>query len=173
MWVTCTGCVLILFCAFLLGNYYGDQLNRRLKQLKQIYLSMQMLKGEISYQHAALSEAFVQAGNRCDGCIGRFLTSVGEGLNKRQSSRFVEVWEPSVSKLYKESALTKEDMELLREFGKHLGYLNLSMQENRILFFMEQLMDTISALDQVIVERKRLYRVLGLLGGGFLVIILI
>lgn len=173
MWIKCAGSVLILCCAFLLGSYYGNRLTERMKQLRQLYQSMQLLKGEISYQHATLAEAFVQAGRRCEGCIGRWFMDLGERLNEKDAALFVEVWEPSLDKLFKETAFTKEDIALLREFGKNLGYLNLQMQENRILFFMDQLSTNMHQLEREIVERQRLYRTMSLLGGCFLIILLI
>lgn len=173
MWMKSTGCVFVVVCSFLLGSYYGNRMERRLYGLRQLYLCMQLLKGEIGYQHAALSEAFARLSSRCGTELSRWLKYLGAELDKRNAVLFVEVWESSLCLLSEDTGLSKEDIALLREFGRNLGYLNLELQEARIIFFMEQLKNGIEEITGVLVQQKRLYRTVGFLGGVFVSLLLI
>lgn len=169
----CTGCILVIACSFLLGLYYENRLERRLFGLKQIYLCMQLLKGEIGYQHATLAEAFSHLSTRCGRELEHWLLFLGEELKKRNAVQFVDVWQASLCLLSESTELSKGDISLLREFGRNLGYLNLELQEARIAFFMEELAGVTGELSDMLIQRKKLYRTVGFLGGVFLALLLI
>lgn len=173
MWMKVTGCICVVTCSFLLGNYYGSCMDRRLFGLRQVYFCMQLLRGEISYRHATLAEAFSQLTTRCDEALYGWLSYLGAELRRRNAAQFVEVWEASLERLSCDTALRKEDISLLREFGSNLGYLNLELQEARIVFFMERLAGVMEELSGELSQRKRLYRTMGLLGGIFLMLLLV
>lgn len=173
MWVRCTGCILVTACSFLLGSYYGSCLERRLEDLRQVYLCMQLLKGEIGFSHATLAEAFTSLSSRCSAELSGWLCFLGEELKKRNAVQFVEVWRASLVLLSADTGLNKRDISLLSEFGSNLGYLNLELQEARIVFFMEELSGVMEELSGMLLQRKRLYRTVGLLGGVFLSLLLI
>ncbi len=172
MWIKLTGCIMVLFFSVLLGLYYCSRLSSRLTCLRQLYQGMQLLKGEICYRHGTLSEAFLEAGRRCGNDIGAWMEDIGQSLMDKSSATFCEHWNPSVEQLRKRVVLSEEDMDMLKEFGKNLGYLDLQMQESRILIFMEQLDMQMKELRDTMKERQRLYRMLGFLGGCFLIIVL-
>lgn len=163
----------MIVCSLLLGIEYGDCMERRLLGLRQLYLCMQLLKGEIGYRHATLAEAFFYLSGRCGRELSDWLLFLSEELKKRNAAQFVEVWQASLGILSEHTGLGKEDMSLLREFGRNLGYLNLEMQEAGITYFMEELTGVMEALTDILAQRKRMYRAVGFLGGVFLALILI
>ena len=173
MWIKLVGCIVIMGSAVLLGMYYGNCLTRRLAALRQLYQAMQLLKGEICYRHATLSEAFTEVGRRCGHDVGAWMEALGRKIMDRRSATFMELWLSAVETISRQGAFSQEDIGLLREFGKNLGYLDLQMQENRILFFMEQLDVQMKELLDTMKERQRLYRTLSILGGCFLIVVLL
>ena len=173
MWIKLVGCCLILGSSAMLGLYYSSRLSGRLMLLKQWYQAMQLLKGEIGYRHATLGEAFLEVGRRCGQDVGKWMEQLGEEMQKKHSVSFLELWMPALEQWKKGGILSADDIRLLEDFGKNLGYLDVSMQEQRILFFMEQLETQIQLLNASIEKRKHLYRTISVLGGSFLVVLLL
>lgn len=58
------------------------------------------------------------------------------------------------------------------EFGEHLGYLDLEMQEHTVALYLEQLELSIQFYREHEREQSRLYTSLGIMGGLFLSIIM-
>ncbi len=167
-----TGAVIVIINGFLLGNYYGMQIARRLSALRQIYLCMQLLKHEIVYQHATLSEAFSHVKRHSIEQMSDWLSCLLAGIQIRNGTRFDEIWNEALEVLKRDTALTQSDLEVLSEFGSNLGYLNLSLQEERITYYMILLEKRITEIEQILVIRRRLYRTAGILGGCFVVLVL-
>ena len=64
-------------------------------------------------------------------------------------------------------------VEELARLGEDLGYMDITMQENTINLYLEELKGEISQTRQEAPARKKLYQALGLMAGMFLAILLV
>ena len=73
----------------------------------------------------------------------------------------------------KQSALSAKDKEALMQMGAFLGYLDKDMQLRTVELYLEELDREIQTAGESIPGKQRLCRSLGILGGLFLVLLLI
>ena len=83
------------------------------------------------------------------------------------------MWTESIDRCLIKSQLKNKDKEELKAIGKQMGYLDEQMQLGTIDLYLEQLSFVIQKTREELVMKKRLCNCLGVMGGIFLVIILI
>ncbi len=170
------GALVVLAAALGLGLCLASRWRQRLCLLQGLRRLVYFLKGEITYSRAPLPEALKLAGARSGGVFGELFLKAAGRIARQEGESFKELWEEQVEELEArrgELALTGEDFQSLKELGSHLGYLDLEMQERTIGLYLEQLDLTISDLQERGRDMCRLYTSLGLMGGLFLVILLL
>ena len=119
-----------------LGRHMAQQWRLRLRWLEQLRQMIYFLKGEILYGHTALGEALERVGKRCQRAEGErgskelplFFLSVARRIQEQEGEAFSTIWREELDPI-KETPLKEEDVASLQELGKHLGYLDLDMQE--------------------------------------------
>lgn len=166
------GAVLVFAGASGLGYWYASRLRERVACLETVRRMVFLLKGEILYAGASLEEAFEQVGKREEGEVSELFCGVSERLSKKQGESFYSMWEEEVDKLSPAVPLSREDRRELRQFGKHLGYLDRQMQERTLLLYLDQLELSIGQLRESQKEKSRLCVSLGMAGGLFFIIIM-
>ena len=98
---------------------------------------------------------------------GKWLKALSKTLQEKDGNSFVEIWEKSIEQNMKESALKQEDLEELKMIGKGLTHF-----EN-IDLYIEQLEYKIQKKREIYVVKGKLYKSFGIMGGVFLVILLL
>lgn len=83
------------------------------------------------------------------------------------------MWTESIDRCLIKSQLKNKDKEELKAIGMQMGYLDEQMQLGTIDLYLEQLSFVIQKTREELVMKKRLCNCLGVMGGIFLVIILI
>lgn len=159
-----------------LGFWLAGQYGKRLSQLEQLRQMVFLLKGQILYANAPLSEAFETVGKRTSGALADLFRGVAGRIDEQQGESFYRLWEGAVEEAGKEDGrlcLTKGDRQSLVSLGEHLGFLDREMQERNLLLYLEQLDLCIGQLREHRQEKCRLYTSLGIMGGLFLTILLI
>lgn len=138
------------------------------------------LKGEILYANATLPEALFQVGHRfLEGREGiflepsRFFLRVHKRLEEESGIPFVTIWKEETGKIPGDFPMEKADRQALSGLGENLGYADRDMQERTLLFYLEQLDDSIGFLKKELETRTKLYRSLGAAAGLFLAVIMI
>lgn len=176
VWMKIVGAMLVIAgasgCGFGLAGQYGQRL-RELEQLRQMIF---LLKGQILYANAPLSEAFETIGRRTEGVLSELFLKVAERIDGQQGESFAQIWQEEIELLGKPGvslALSKTDRQTLKTLGEHLGFLDRDMQERNLLLYLEQLDMRIQQLREHKQERCRLYTSLGIMGGLFLTILLV
>lgn len=175
------GAALVIAGASGCGWWQACQYRRRLKELEQLRQMIFLLKGQILYANAPLSEAFEAVGRRSEGRLARMFTDVAARIEDQQGEPFSEIWSEETERLAGQdgekeadaTALTKEDRQSLAALGKHLGFLDKEAQERTLLLYLEQLEEQTASLREHRQERCRLYTSLGVMGGMFLAILLV
>lgn len=162
------------------GFWAAESVKERLDILLLIRQMVYHLKSRILYANATLPEALCEIGSRFSRDRigiqkepGVFFCRVYEGMEANRERTFSEIWKSEVGRIPKDVPLTHGDRESLASLGENLGYADREMQERTLLFYLEQVDDTIAGLKQEVETRGKLYRSLGVAAGLFLVIILV
>lgn len=167
------GAILVVAASSGLGFSLSNRLKARLNTLEQLKRMIFLLKGEILYANAPLEEAFERVGGKTGGFLGDMFVAVSKRIADQRGEPFFTMWKEEILKMGKESPLSDKDRQELSSFGEHLGYLDSQMQERTILLYLEQLDLSISYLRDNQKEKSRLYTSLGVMGGLFLVIVML
>ena len=167
------GGVLVILSCTAIG--YGKSLNysARLRELEEIQKMVYFLLGEITYRREALPEAMVRVADKIRPPLSQFLREVSKAAKEYQGERFSRIFALKAREYLKDSSLTKEDLEGLVRLGEDLGYMDITMQENTINLYLEELKGEIRRTRQEAPARKKLYQALGLMAGMFLAILLV
>lgn len=167
------GAILTVFSCSALGFYFSNELNVRIKQLRELRKYITILRGDIRYGGTPLPEAIANLSRRSPGAFQKFLTNTSEALIANGGGTFSAIWGNCVWKDLKDTCLTQADKESLIRFGDTLGYLDREMQINTIDLYLNQLQDEIKEQAIVAKERTKLYNALGIMAGIFITIIML
>ncbi|MBR3772241.1 MAG: stage III sporulation protein AB [Clostridium sp.] len=167
------GAVLTISSCTALGFYFSNELNSRLKQLRELKKYLTILRGDIRYGGTPLPEAIYNLARRSPGAFRGFLTNVAKQLQISGGGTFAEIWTVCVENDLKNTSLTESDKEGLARFGDNLGYLDREMQVNTIDLYLSTLQEEIKEQAAVVKERTKLYNILGIMAGIFITIVMI
>lgn len=167
------GALLVILSCGAMG--YGKSLNysKRLRELEEIQKMVYFLLGEITYRREALPEAMLRVADKSRPPLSRFLLEVSKAAKAYQGERFSRIFALKAREHLKDTSLTKEDLEGFSRLGEDLGYMDITMQENTINLYLEELKREISRTRQEAPARKKLYQALGIMAGMFLAILLV
>lgn len=167
------GGIFTICSSIAIGTYFSQSLTWRLEALKEMKHCILLLKGDIRYACTPLPEAFAAIGGRKEDEFGRFFLKLSKELNQLNGIEFKELWKRTIETELVNSALKKSDKESFERLGESLGYLDKEMQINQIDFYLTQLEEMMQQLEEEKKEKKKLYQMLGIMGGIFLTILLI
>ena len=143
-----SGALLVFFAGWGMGNWRSRQYQQRIKDLQILQLIISCLIGEISYARNTLPEAFSRISEKVTSPFREYLQSVAKRLKEQTWDLF------------------------LQTLG-HLGYLDAKMQIQLLESGRTELAMREEKLQHQLPEQKRVWQSLGILGGAFLVVILI
>ena len=126
-----------------------------------------MMKGQLLYTRGTFEDVFEEIGDKVDGSMGKWLKELGKRLYQKEGKSFEDIWETSIKQELKDSCLKQEELDELLRLGK-----NISHFEN-IDLFIEQLEYKIQTTREAYVTKGKLYKSFGIMGGVFLVILLL
>ena len=165
----------ILFMSIALtgmGFLLAERRKERLQILIQLRQMVHYLKSQILYSNAALPDAVCEVGEHFENLeIGwspaSFFLNVGRLLEEKREQPFSAIWESAAEEIPLGVSLSKRDRESLGSLGGKLGYADRKMQERTLLFYQEQLDETIKEVKEEVVNLGKLYRTLGVAAGIF------
>lgn len=167
------GILLILAGSSALGFYMSELLLRRLEALKRMKRSMLLLRGDIEYNSSGLEEAFDNLAVKSEKEQKEFFEAVVVRLQEKNSSSFYEIWKEECEKRTENGPLSKKDWENLKKLGETLGYLDKKMQLSSLDYYLSMLELDIHDTIEKTKNNCKLYKCLGIMGGIFLVLIVI
>lgn len=163
-----------------IGFWEADRLRVRLDALLLLRQMIYHLKNRILQGNDSLSEAFLKIGGRFSesrGVYGRypglFFYRVGVEMEQKKECLFSDIWKNEVDDLSKNMQISVSDQDDLKSFGEQLGYADRQMQERVLMFYLEQLEESIAGLKTEVAVQGKLYRSLGIASGIFVAILLI
>ena len=156
-----SGALLVFFAGWGMGNWRSRQYQQRIKDLQILQLIISCLIGEISYARNTLPEAFSRISEKVTAPFREYLQSVAKRLKEQEQT------------VRQKTSLREEDWDLFLQTLGHLGYLDAKMQIQLLESGRTELAMREEKLQHQLPEQKRVWQSLGILGGAFLVVILI
>lgn len=173
MYLKIIGCILILVCSSLIGFLYGENLKKRVFQLKEIEQALLQLKSEIIYTHASLPEAFENVGYKCNRPIGGIFIEVSRLLYNNE----VDSVNEGFKKVFKQNkdmlSLKQYDIDIILNLSKSLGESDIEGQKNILLLTLENIKKQISGAEMEMNKNIKVYRYLGFSFGAILIIMIL
>lgn len=165
------GAALLAGGSVILGVCAAKHLNGRVNDLNQLLMGLETMTRELNYRMAPLPELFRQAAEQSKGKPAIFFDLCGQGAEHLNGRTFQAVWSQALEAA--QLRLEQEDMALLEQLGSVLGRYDEESQHRALdtaIVRLEAQRNT--AADQ---SRRlgRVYSVLSLTAGGFLMILLI
>ncbi len=167
------GSLLVIAACTGLGLEKSMEYRRRLRMLSELRRMFLLLAGEIRSSRTPAGDAFLHMSARMDGVYKEFLEKLSEALRQEGRGRFDKLWKEQAEQSFRDSPLTKEELELLLSFGNTFGYLDTQMQLAAIEFLQKELAEAYEKLLVSCQGKMRIARLLGVTAGIFVVILLV
>ena len=172
MTVKIIGASLIIFASAFLGLMFSREAQGKLNTMYEIQRILIMLKGEITYNKAPVADAFINLSRHTKEPFATFFQKTGEELDNNFGKTLEMVWRECCDRELKELVIAKEDKLEFREFGACMGYLDVQMQVASLALYGEKMDMRIKEYGNNIKEKQRIFKIMGVMGGIFLVLIM-
>lgn len=167
------GAGLVLVSAYAIGSLLALQVKEQEKWLKDSKMALFLLLGELEYRQVPLPEALEIVGKRHGGHLAAFFQATAEELRKKEGISLQEVWRQQAIPVMKDSPLTKEQKEEFAELGVYFMEADKETRKNSLEFYLNRLEEDIVRLRETGGDKAYLCRTLGMLGGIFLLILVL
>lgn len=167
------GGILIITATTGAGILYGMELQEYLEKLLYIRHIIYMIKGEMEYSSAPLSEVFGRISVRVREPYRQWLMAMEKQVEEREEDAFLKIWMRSVDKYLKDLHLKSEHSIQLKELGTYLGQTDGASESRNLQLYLGRLELEIEKVREGMAAKKRIGNCLGVMGGIFLVVLLI
>ena len=167
------GSVLIITATAGAGYVYGTELKKYLEKIQYLRYISGLLKGEIEYTGAPLSEVFSSVAARVKEPYRTWLAQTAGRTQSRDESGFSRIWNKCIDKYLGDLNLKTEHSVLIKELGTFLGQFDRETFNRSMQLYLNRLDLEIEKLREGLTAKKRIGGWLGIMSGIFLVVILI
>ena len=167
------GAILVLVSAYAIGSLLALQVKEQEKWLKDIKNALFLLQGELEYRQVPLPEALMVIGKRHGGRLASFFQKLSEELSKKEGVSLQEIWQQLAVQALKDSPLSKQQKEEFAELGLYFTETDRETRKNSMEFYLNRLEEDIVNIRETGGEKAYLCRTLGMLGGIFLLILVL
>ncbi len=167
------GMAMVIIATTGYGIILSRDIKARLKELKELKKIIFLMKGEISFGHTPLLEAFDNVSRRCGTPFKEILNSFVKFGKESDKKPFVEIWNEGMTDLIDKTHLSKDEKELVMKLGGDLGLSDITTQQNAIDSFLNELDLNIKTLEKAVPNKVKLYNSMGIMLGIVIAIIMI
>lgn len=160
------GAAFIIISGVMFGMYMSQKDKIRINELNCLKKALLILKSQINYSSEPLPLALHNIALRSDNPINHIFENISLKL-KQKDKLIAEIWENEFRLYY-----SKEDLEVIKAFGKTLGYLDKQLQLNNIDLVIAYVDRTVESLAKKNEKDSKMYQSLGILGGLLLALLL-
>ncbi len=161
------GSALILLACTGIGFGKSRELQFHLEQLEEIKKLFCLLRSELQYTRAPFAEVFEKISRKTKTPYAEWLVRLCGRLKQKENGSFWNMWTTSISEDLKNSGLKEEEIEELQSLGKNLEYTE------SLDLYLEQLEYHIKHTREAYHSKRKLCQSMGIMGGIFLVILLL
>ena len=161
------GIVLVIIACTGIGYSKSWEMKKQLEELEILEHIFSLLKNEMDYSHGTFDELFMKIGEKFPGKYGNWLLNLGKRLQKKDKYLFADIWSDSIMQDLDNTYLREEDLKEIETLGTSLGYLE------SIELYIKQLEYEIEIRREEYRSKRKLCQSMGIMGGVFLVILLL
>lgn len=167
------GAILVLISAYAIGSLLALQVKEQEKWLKDIKTALFLLTGELEYRQVPLPDALSIIGKRHGGKMASFFQTLSEELAKKEGFSLQELWKKEAVTALKDAPLSKGQKEEFSDLGLYFMETDKETRRNSLEFYLKRLEEEIVNLRETGKDKAYLCRTLGMLGGIFLLILVL
>ena len=164
------GITVLIITGTLMGFSLCEDYIERIHCLECLKKALLILRGEIKHNNSSICEALenIDVGSKN---VMKFFRGVVREYKYKKISLW-EAWDNSVTDyLKKESCLSKEEIKIIKDFGRNLGITDRETQLKNIDECVKEIEVSVAGLKKEKKEKCKLYKTLGILSGLFISII--
>lgn len=165
------GIALLSAGAVLLGMCAVLHMNNRVNELRQLVAGLETMLRELDYRLAPLPELLRQAAEQTRGRTAAFFELCARGAEHLNGRTFQSVWNQALEA--GQLRLEQSDLDVLEQLGGILGRYDVESQHKALETVLARLEEQWSEAAEQSKRLGRVYGVLGLTAGAFLMILLI
>lgn len=173
MYLKIIGSLFLLTSAASIGYLKAENLNERVKVLKEFKRMMLCLQGELRFHRAVLWEAFENVSKRVGKPFSSYLKEISCRMESKKYESFELLWEETSQLLLRKEGFAKEDRQLFELLGASLGHLDITMQSDSLNLAILQTDEHIERAKEQLQKKGKLYQTMGITIGAFLVLLII
>lgn len=166
------GALLVLMSGSYTGWILGTQYLKRIRELKELQVALNIFDTEITYGQTILSEALRVSSSALQGPLSRLFEETAEILRKKGGQTFIEIWQYQLKKNYRRNNLVREDMLILKEWGQQVGNSSLANQNKFNSLTIKRLEQAEKRAEKLAEKRVKLMRYAGFLVSLLIIILL-
>ena len=161
------GSIFIITATTGIGFSNSKELQNHLNTLEELKKIFFLLRSELQYTHAPFAEVFSKISTKTSTPYRKWLTNLSQKLKNKTRGSFWEIWCLSITEDLNKANLKEDEMEELKNVGKNMEYIG------SLDLFIEQLEYRIKSTREVYRSKRKLCQSMGIMGGIFLVILLL
>lgn len=161
------GSVLIITATTGIGFSKSKDLQHHLNMLEELKKLFCLLRSELQYTHATFAEVFSKISTKTITPYREWLSNLSQRLKNKTRGSFWEIWCLSITEDLNATNLKEDELEELKNVGRNLEYME------SLDLFIEQMEYRIKNTREVYRSKRKLCQSMGIMGGIFLVILLL
>lgn len=171
--VKIAGITAVMAGAVGLGMLQAEEYGKKIDRLSELERMTEYFRGEILLHNSTVAEAGAEIAGQVACPLDVFLKNVSKRIERRTGEDLRTIWEAEGEAVIEEFSMDKKEREEFIRLGAKLGYQGRDMQEKTLDRYQMFLVKRRNGLEEEQKEKKRLYQTLGVLGGLFLVVLLL
>lgn len=170
-WMKCIGSLLIFGGCGFLGWEKGAALRHRIWLLREMNQSLILFKSLTGTYRLPLNMVFMRISGHMKMPVSDFYRRLADHFGQQEEPEGVRLWQQTVEEMG--NVFDAEDRELFGRLGHFIGIQDVHIQAAAVEACIEEIRERISVLEVERPGREKLYQVLSLTIGGFLIILFI
>lgn len=154
------------------GFEWSHKLAKRPVQIRQLKNALQILEAEMLYSQLPLSDAFKSISRQIPQPTKHFFQALSSEMTTSDAD-FLILWDEQVMNFINASSLSKNEEEILRQFGRTLGQHDLDQQQKHIHLTATYLERELQDARDRHIKYGYMSKMLGVLSGLFIVLMFI
>lgn len=156
---------------------YAGTLMEKQKYHRDVLLSLicilSLLAGEIRYERLTMAEALGRLTEKYHGPAGEVMQKIADRLREVSCEDLESVWRFYFQEEQSRLMLSGEEIDILLETGRNLGYLDVEAQVGHLHRCRERLELKLREAEKNMAEKKKLYGYLSVAAGVMMILILV
>lgn len=167
------GSVLIMAACIGYTGYLLEKQKAHQDVLQSLISMLDLLSGKLRYERMTMGEALAGLNKKYHGAVGGVMGRIADRLMAGVSENLEGIWRAEFTAAGKELMLTEEELDIVLETGKNLGYLDVEAQTGHLKNCRTRLERRLEIVRKEAAEKRRVYRYLGMAVGVMVILVLI